>query len=703
MSARPVNGPEPTCHVELMARKSTIKLLLINESDNEGERLISLFRNAGRVARAQRAASLEDLHSQLASQSWDLLIANDKHREITIEQALEQVKKSGTQTPCIVIADSNATALLESGACDVIASDDDRRLILAAFREIQHLENFRELEEVREKLNDAEERSALLMAQSQDAIAYVSDGMLVNCNPLFAERFGYGCADDLDCVPVIDLIDSRDHEKFKGLLKSQLSSGEGNTDFSFTGLKHSGDSFPANMQLSSAVFDDEPCVQLAIRDSGSTGGNGGGSPDRDYLTDLYSTPYLVAQVDSAIKQAAAGTGNSALLVIAIDGYVELRHRLGISGGSTLLANLAEHLQSQCDPATCLARLGDDSFALLLPDSNGDKAQALAGTLRDSIAGHSVGIGGESIQCTASIGIAVIDGQPNSDANTIIDHSFAAAETAREGSGIELFVPAREKKSLGDAGSDDELDKILEEALEDDRFVLIFQPVVSLRGASGDHYEVQTHMLNEDGSEIDADEFLGSLHFSGINTRLDRWIFLEASKQLSAQIDAGQDTRLFLNLTANALRDDSLIAWLGVALKAGGIPAQAIAFQFQEADIRKHQDAAKDFARAIKEMGCKISIAGFGSGDNPTALLREVAGDFAKVASKYTDALQKGGGTEALKEVVANVVENESQVIVAGVENAAALAQLWQLGVDYIQGSYLAGPSRQMDYEFTDIA
>lgn len=686
-----------------MARKSTIKLLLINESDNEGERLISLFRNAGRVARAQRATSLEDLHSQLASQSWDLLITNDKHREITIEQTLEQVRKSGTTTPCIVIADNGATELLEAGASDVVASSDDKRLVLAAFREIQHLENLRELDEVREKLNDAEERSALLMAQSADAIAYVSDGMLVNCNPLFAERFGYDSPDDLDCVPVIDLIDSSDHEKFKGLLKSQLASGEGTTDFSFNGLRHGGEHFPANMQLSNAVFDEEPCVQLAIRDPGSAGGGGGGNPDQDYLTDLYSPPYLISQVDSAIKQAAAGTGGSALLVIGIDDFPALRRRLGVSGSGELVSELAQHLKTQTEAGSCLARLGDGSFALLQSGIDSGKAQALANALRDSIAGHSVEIAGEPVQCSASVGISIIDGQTSSGAETIIDHSFAASESAREGSGVEVFVPVREKKSLGDAGSDAELDKILEEALEDERFVLIFQPVVSLRGASGDHYEVQTHMLHEDGSEIGADEFLGSLNFSGINTRLDRWIILESSKQLSAQIDAGQDTRLFINLTANALRDDSLIAWLGVALKAGGIPAQAIAFQFQEADIRKHQEAAKAFAGAIKELGCKVAIAGFGSGDNPATLLKGVAGDFAKVASKYTDALQKGGSTEELKAMVANVVENESQVIVAGVENAAALAQLWQLGVDYIQGTYLAGPSRQMDYEFTDIA
>ena len=76
-----------------MAKKSTIKLLLINESENESERLISLFRDAGRVARATRAQSAEELFHMLEQESWDLLIANDKHPEIVVDQCLELLKK----------------------------------------------------------------------------------------------------------------------------------------------------------------------------------------------------------------------------------------------------------------------------------------------------------------------------------------------------------------------------------------------------------------------------------------------------------------------------------------------------------------------------------------------------------------------------------------------------------------------------------
>ncbi len=696
-----------------MARKSTIKLLLINESDNEGERLISLFRNAGRVARAHRIVSADDLHSSLQKESWDLLIANDKHPEIAVEQCLEQLATSDSDIPAIVIRDNDAQSALDAGASDVIDSADDQRLVFAAFREIQHLEQKRALNQLKEKLADAEERCALLLDQSQDAIAYISDGMLVSANPLFCNRFGYENPDDLDCAPIIDLIDASDLDTFKGLLKTQLANGEGSTDLSFTGRKQNGDSFEANMQLSHAVYDDEPCIQLSVRDQNSnttSNGTGGANLDYDPITGLYSQNYFLSQLDSYAKQAAAGTNTSALLFVSIDKFTTFRSRYGITHAYSILLNIAQFIQQHSDQNSCLAHFCDDGFTLLLNDSSEEKALEYAQYLCQNLEKHIIEVNGQSLQCTASIGLLALDSQCHSSPSQLIDNAFSCCEQVREQAGNEgignsaiLYAAPLEKKALGDAVDDEGLDSFLEEALQDGQFSLLFQPVVSLRGTNGDHYEVQTLMTNADGKDLPADEFLQTLQFEQSNTRLDRWIILEATKQLAEQIEQGHDTRLFINLTANALQDESLITWLGVALKAGGIPAEALAFQFSEADINNYLKPAKLFAEAVSKLGCKISITNFGQSDDPIKALKHAKASFAKIASSYTEQLQEGGDTQLLKAMVNSINENTAQAIISDVENAAALAVLWQIGVDYIQGSYLAGPSKAMDYEFTDIA
>lgn len=695
-----------------MTIKATIKLLLINGSDNDSEHVISLFRAAGRVARGQRAKSAEDLHQLLEQHNWDLLIANDQHPEIAVDQCLQQLAKMAVDIPAIVLRDQGAETALAAGACDVVASDDDHRLITASLRELGHLEQRRRYALIEEKLANAERRSAQLLAQSQDAIAYISDGMIINCNTLFSTRFGFTDTEELDCLPVIDLIDETDRDKIKTLIKVQSrSDSDSESSVPFAGLNHSGERFMSSMILGNAVYDEEKCIQMCIReprevsyDRRSSDQRGPEVPgmitDREFREQLYTLH----------KQAADGTLIGSLLFISIDRFGQLRSRLGIHQSREVVRNVAQLIADYSEQKNSLARVCDDGLALLLPTIGEQKATAFAQGLCRDVEEHIIEVDGQSIQCTVSIGLLALDNQYPMASENLINRAFSGAETVRReansdgiGNGVSVFVPHYQQQPLGDSKSDDELDAILEHAIDHNRFSLEFQPVVSLRGTSGDHYEVQTRMLNEQDQQVAAAEFLSSIKFSTTNTRFDRWVILEASKQLSAKIELDPDTRLFINLTSHALQDKSLISWLGVALKAGDIPPQSIIFQFDERVIIDYLKPAIAFTQAIRALGCKLSIDGFGQSEDPLKTLKNIDADFAKISGRYTRELDNDSASPILKAMVSSIFEHQSQAIVSDVENAAALAMLWQMGVDYIQGGYLAVAANRMSYEFTDIA
>lgn len=699
---------------EFMTRKNVIRLLLINESDNEAERIISLFRNAGRVARAKRAQSAEELFTMLEQGHWDLLIANDKHPEIVVDQCLELLNSHDTANiPAIVIRDGDAGSALDAGASDVVASNDDKRLVFSALRELRSFDDRKQLASTREKLSDALDRCNLLMAESQEALAYLADGMLISTNTLFCNRFGYLEPEDLDCTPVIDLIAPSDKDRFKQLLKTLADGSGDDSDFHFTGQAQDGTTFLATMQLSNAVFDDEPCVQLTIEEHLL--------PTLTEKTDAASSidsepPSLPAAMhpsdeelstllSSLMGQAADSNHCSTLAFISIDGLHPIRDRVGFSQSQLVLSNLSGFIREQLSDSVYCGHYCDDGFIAIFQDGDANSAKQAAEQLCSAIEEHIIETNGQSIQCTASIGLAAIDGQQSNHPTQLIDNAYAACALVedRGGCGVEQFVAKKEIKTLGDAASDEELDHFLEQALESGQFSLSYQPVVSLRGTSGEHYEVRTAMTTDDGITLETSQFSDNVQFSGVNTRLDRWIILEASKTLSAQIEQRQDARLFVNLSADALQDESLIAWLGVAIKAGGIPPSAMIFQFSAADIADYLKPAIGFSASIHKLGCKISITGFGQSNDPFKILNHIKADFAKISDSFTAQLQTGGDVQVLKAMVSSISENNIQAIISGVENAAALAQLWQIGVDYIQGSYLAGPSPAMDYEFTDIA
>lgn len=689
----------------IMARKSTIKLLLVNESDNEGERIVSLFRNAGRVARTHRVVSAEALLSLLQNDRWDLLISDDKHPELSAETCLKQLNKAKADIPVIVIRDNNndIQAAIDAGAADVISPNDDHRLTFAAFRELENLECRRQLVLIKNQLNEAEQRCKLLLVESQDAIAYVSDGMLISANSHFAERFGYS-EDELDCLPIIDLIADSDHEKFKSLLKTQLTSDE-STHFGFTGCKDGGDEFGAEMQLSSSSVDGEQCVQITIRDSGS-GSSDSNKNSYDTTTGLFNHEHFLHQLDTNIKQVNDGTTNCSLLFIGIDNFNDFRARLGISNTEDIVLNLAKFIQSQTTQEHCLAHYCDDGFSLLLPETDAQKATQYAEQLCRLVESHIIEVHQQSIQCTISIGIVDINAQSHDDPKQQIDHAFSGCKTVREngtGNGVSLFVPEKQKRALGDANSDEELDAALSEAIDDGQFQLQFQPIVSLRGSAGDYYEVQVLMNNDDGSTSSIDEFSSRLKFNTVNTRLDRWVILEATKALATGRNNGQDIRLFMNLSRQALLDESLVPWLSVALKAGNIPAQALVLQFKEQDVANNLKPAISFSQALIETGCELSITDFGEVNDPFKNIKHIDARFTKLTSSFAEQIDSGDKSQALKTMVSSIKENDAKAIIPHIQHASALAVLWQIGADYIQGDYLAPPSSQMDYEFTDIA
>jgi EAL domain-containing protein (putative c-di-GMP-specific phosphodiesterase class I)/GGDEF domain-containing protein/DNA-binding NarL/FixJ family response regulator len=667
-----------------MARKNTIRLLLINGSDNDSEHLVSLFRAAGRVARAQRVERAVDLAETL-QQEWDLLIVDDRHPELQLESTLETLRAQKIDLPVIALRETaDSTALFAAGAQDVIAPTDEQRIVGAALRELANGELRRTAARLRRQLEEAEQRSALLLGEADQAIAYVADGMVIGANPVFAERFGHASVDDLDCMPVMDLITANDHEGFKAALKNGL---EGR--FVITGTRTDGETFEATLRLLSATYDDDPCTQLIIDSQAADAPLP--SAIHDAETGLYTRNYLLEQ----LAHRKAGR----LLYLGIDRYAELRRELGFNAALRFSHGVARLLKSaNPDPQITLARLNDDSFALLADSLDDKSALDLGWRLHEALAAQDFGSNGSVERCLLRIGIAAIGrGMPLET----LDHAFeAAVGTDDERGGVAIY---REAGAAAPLAAPIDPEQMLDDALAEQRFAILFQPIISLRGASGEHYEVLLRMRGDTDALELPDNFIDALGRSATNARLDRWILLEATKQLAENRGRGNDTRLLINLTANVLHDETLLSWLGVALKAAALPSSALILQLREIDVINDMPAAKTFAEGIRQLGCRFSIGGFGRVMDSLKTLKSVPVDLVQVDASFTRNLLANNDTQPLKNLVAGVGAESAAVVIPFVENASVLATLWQVGADFIQGHYLQAPGRSMNYEFTDIA
>ncbi|MCC6076440.1 EAL domain-containing protein [Pseudomonas sp. GCM10022188] len=682
------------------SEKKTVRLLLLEDSQNEAERLINLFRNAGHATRAHRLTSDDDLAEAL-NQVWDLLIAAPQSENLEPADALNAIRRQGKDLPFLQLLTSNdseaVTEALLLGAQDALPQGDDERLMLVAERELRNLEERRGRRTAEMALREAEKRCQLLLDSSVDAITYVHDGMHIYVNRAYVELFGYHDADDIAGMPMIDLIQGSDQTAFKDFLKTYQHSSEA-AELQCGGVREDGSQFRARMTFSPATYDGEPCTQVVIRvenDNAELEEKLREISSQDLVTGLFNRVHFLELLDQAVERAVKNSAPATLALLRIDRYANLIGEIGLADSDLLLADCAQLLRQHFGAGAQLARFADDSFAVLLAGPTAPSEEALRSLLK-KVEGHLFEIAGRTVQITLSIGATGLD-ERTAQASVVVERAHRCAEQVGNGNALKLYDPAEE---LAAAASRGNLVAIVQQALDGNGFQLLFQPIISLHGDEREHYEVQLRLNNPQGEPVPAADFFAAAQQAGLAARVDRWLLLNAIRQLGEHRAKGRNTRLFVPLNAASLQDPALLPWLSAALKAARLPADALILQLSEPDAVAYLKQAKALSQGLGELHCKVALSQFGVALNPFNTLRHLHVDFVKIDQQLLAQLNEPEHQENLKSLIAGLHAQAKLTIVPGVDNPSVLTTLWQTGVNYVQGLYLQGPSPRMDYEFS---
>src|SRR5690554_6903000 len=153
-----------------MNSNHTIRLLILNDSRAEAERLISMLHNAGLPNRAQHVESEDVLNKLLQEQNWDLLIAHDQTSNVTPQNAIKQINRLSKDVPVIFLNDDESpSAVVEGikmGAMDIVRLDDDQHLLLVIQRELAKREARQARRAADRRFREAERRSQQLLDSS---------------------------------------------------------------------------------------------------------------------------------------------------------------------------------------------------------------------------------------------------------------------------------------------------------------------------------------------------------------------------------------------------------------------------------------------------------------------------------------------------------------------------------------------------------
>lgn len=681
-----------------MQHNDTIRILIGCASQARLEACLALFRDTTRLVRAHRVASLQELADSLRDRQWDLLIVDDDHPELSPSDALVTFSAAGSDIPCLVRAADpsgpDALAWRRAGAREVLPSDAGELLPLAAMREVDALRTRRDLAELRVQHEEVTRRCELLLGTAREAIAYVVDGMHVHANSRYAALFGYTTVEDLASAPLVDLIDNAGQQQFKDALKRYRAAPDEETAIGFTGLRADGSCFEGELALSTASFEGEPCMQVVVRESSqkTAAANSGAQATADGLEALVDT----------LRCAVSGQ----LVLLAIDGFTQHCRKLGMTGATRLVHELATFVTLTTGWDAQPLRVGDAVLAWQLANDDVDAVVTQARGMVGAVARHIHEIGTQSVTCTVCVQVCPVSPECGGSTEEMLDRCWSAlTDTAERAGSLRAGDPARVDIARGAnpaaaTSTSTIAGPALEEALRGGELRLLFQPIVSLRGDNSEYYElfVRHHPSGKAGREWLAENYPGA---SGAD--LDRLVVREALHRLAEHRKTCPQTRLILPLGATSVLDPACARWLGDALRTAGLAPDSVAIAIEHRVVAANLKQAKDFAGQLGALGCRLCITEVHSGANPIPDLVHLRPQLARIADALSRVLGDSESTNTLLKPLIEALHREQIApVMPNVDSASTLAVLWQLGLSFIEGDYLQPAQPQMSYDFTDL-
>ena len=691
-----------------MSDKNLLRLLTIFDASEEAETLINVLRNAGHIVRDIRVEDEEDLDTAITENPIDLILAKQSTPLITAKQAVEFISHSGRDIPMVVICEpgKEATAVdaLTAGARDAIANNQPEILKHVVKREIEDLRNRRILRRSEKMLHESEKRARDLIDSSRDAIAYVHDGMHIYANNSYLKMFGYDTLEDIEGMPILDMVSNENHAALKDFLR-KYSKGQSTDDtLDLYGQHTEGEKFKITMEFSPASMEGEACSQIIIRDQSNSKElekQLNVLSKQDLLTGLYNRPYFLGKVDQMITATVEGKTQGALLYITIDDFEKYKEEHGISGADLLLTDVASLLKSKLGEMGLLARFEGPEFTLLLNNVDIKQAEKISAGIVRLIHDHTSDINGKLVSAKASVGLTHLNETVSSTQESIAraEKGFHAAQKAG-GNQYYVYNPAVEE--LEEKEQVTHWAHTIKTALKNNQLKLLFQPIVSLHGETGEHYEVLVRLFNEQGEEILPTEFMRPAAQADLTKFIDRWVIANSFRLLMERTSQGKQTRFFIKISQGSLVDPEFIPWVNERIKSLRLDTNSLVFELNEETALNNLKPAQMFVQGLRQLNCRSALENLGTEQNMLGSLKQLPVDYVKVhADLVTNLAQNVENQDKIKAIAEEASSRNMRTIAAFVEDASSLAVLWQCSVDFIQGHFLQEPESELHYDFED--
>jgi EAL domain-containing protein (putative c-di-GMP-specific phosphodiesterase class I) len=299
--------------------------------------------------------------------------------------------------------------------------------------------------------------------------------------------------------------------------------------------------------------------------------------------------------------------------------------------------------------------------------------------------------GRELYVDASIGVA-LGSDGTSDPEELLREADTAMYRAKdEGSGYEVFDPTMHGRAVDRL----ELENDLRRAIEENEFVVHYQPIVNLQTGELWGFEALVRWEHPERGLLDPDEFMPVAEESGLVVPMGEMVLGEACRRAVGWQEEFSHTpplAMSVNLSGRQLRRPDLPEIVERALAETGLPASSLGLDITETVYISALDANTAALDRLRALGIRISLDDFGSGYSSLSYLKRLPTDILKIDKSFI----KGLGVEAEDTAIVQTVVDLAhimgmEVVAEGVEIEEQETLLKEMGCDMAQGFYFATP------------
>ena len=536
-------------------------------------------------------------------------------------------------------------------------------------------------------------------------------GYIVQANEAFSRVSGYAVSEVLDQLPNMLTVDEQQEAHLRYVLKQlhQHNTWEGEVWLK----RRSGEHYPAWVGIT-AVLDDEGdlasyvCFFSDISERKASEQRIHRLAYYDALTHLPNRTLFQDRLHTALQTAQRHKSWVVLMFLDLDRFKPINDSLGHAAGDRMLKDMATRLLGCVNDDDTVARMGGDEFTLLLqPRATREQALNQAINVAEQILASLVKpfvLEGREFFVTASIGIA-LSPQDGNELSQLMKNADTAMYHAKErGKNNFQFYQADMNASALERL---ELESDLRHALEQNEFVLFYQPQFSGDGKRLTGAEALLRWRHPRRGLVPPGDFIPVLEELGLVVDVGDWVISEACRQLKSWHQSGvRVPKVSVNISTRQFSDGQLGTRIANILRDTGLPPACLELELTESILMREVSEAMQILAGLKNLGLSIAVDDFGTGYSSLNYLKQFPIDVLKIDRTFVDGLPSGEqDAQIARAIIAMAHSLNLAVIAEGVETHEQLEFLREHDCDEVQG-YLFGrpmPAARFEAQFSNDA